>query len=434
MSALSEVGTTITRGIQDTAAVIPLLGTAQCEKHVGSALKGGYLYAAATPLSIFGSLGVVKFGVSVLISCISIHKPSFSFKLTPYPKLSVTFRGRLWSGAKILDNAGFKPVGTATSLIAMDGTRYTAETLLMQIIKEKHIDPERLFVEWKSTDWNVMLVIYTTIAAVCSFIPYTALISPHFKLSVVHSPWIFPLLRIVGSCLAAVCCQFLIQTRVISLMKNRIMFMIMNRMLVNDLKSSNPDLDIHEQNAFQWDESRPSEECLWNLEQYLCSQYGPNDGPGNLPIFPVTSGRRGLPRDVSTKVDTFEFAKPYAIHDKLRDVRNEHIRTSSFHRAFIFISWTIVFLSLPATVAGYIGCFTLVSRSHGNGPLIWLLLEAALSTIRIVLWAQNPSFDKMAEISVMLNVTGYQPLVTTEKNIEVVKGKSTLASERQFLE
>ncbi len=430
------------RGIQDIAAVIPLLGTGQCEKHVGSALEGGYLYAAATPLSIFGSLGVVKLGIFVLISSISIPKPSFSFKLIPYPKLSVTFRGHRWSGAKILDNAGFKPVGTATPLIAMDGTRYTAETQLMQILKEKHIDPERLFVEWKSTDWNVMLVICTTAAAVFSFIPYTALISPHFKLSVVHSPWIFPLLRTVGSCLAAVCCQFLIQTRVISLMKNRIMFMIMNRMLVDDLKSkenNNPDLDIHKQNALQWDESRPSDECLWDLEQYLCSQYsntqpsdGPNEGPGNLPISSVTWGRRGLPCDVSIQVDTFEFCKPYAIHDKLRDVRNEHIRTSSFNHAFIFISWTILFLSLPATVAGYVGCFKLVSRSHGNGPLIWVLLEAALSIIRIVLWARNPSFDERAEISVMLKLTDHQPPV--EKNIEVVKGRSTLASERQFLE
>jgi hypothetical protein len=348
--------------------------------------------------------------------------PSFSYRLTPYPKLSVTFRGRHWSGAKTLDNAGFKLVGIATSLIAMDGTRFTAETQLMQIIREKHIDPERLFVKWKSTDWNVMLVVYTTITAVCSFIPYAALISPHSKLSVVHSPWIFPLLRTVGSCLTAVCCQFLIQTRVISLLKHRIMFMIMNRLLVDDLKSSNHYLDIHKQNAFQWDESRPSEECLWGLEQYLSSQCGPDDG--NLPIFPVTSGRRGLPRDVSIQVDTFEFGKPYAILDKLRDVRNEHIRTSSFNQAFIFISWIILFLSLPATVAGYIGCFRLVSGSHGNGPLIWLLLEAALSTIRIVLWAQNPKIDEMAEISVVLKLTDHQPPVTTEKNIEVAKGES----------
>ncbi len=116
-----------------------------------------------------GSLGIVKIGISILISSISIPKSSFSFKFTPYPKLS----GRCWLGARILDNAGFKPVGTVTPLIAMDGTRYMAETRLMEILKEKHIkDPERLSVEWKSAEWNVMLVLYIMVAAVCS--------RPHF--------------------------------------------------------------------------------------------------------------------------------------------------------------------------------------------------------------------------------------------------------------
>ena len=141
MSQPPNIGTTLTGGIQDIAALLPLLGTDQCEKHVGSALEGGYLYAAAAPLSIFGSLGVVKIGISV----------------------------RRWLGARILDNAGFKPVGTVAPLIAMDETRYMAETRLMEILKEKHIDdPERVSVEWKSTEWNVMLVLCIMVAAVCS--------------------------------------------------------------------------------------------------------------------------------------------------------------------------------------------------------------------------------------------------------------------------
>ncbi len=87
----------------------------------------------------------------------------------------------------------------------MDGTRYTAETRLIEILKEKHIeDPERLSVEWKSTEWNVMLVLCIMVAAVRSVTPYIALISLRFRPSVVHSPWIFPLLRTVGGSLAAV--------------------------------------------------------------------------------------------------------------------------------------------------------------------------------------------------------------------------------------
>ena len=268
--------------------------------------------------------GIVKIGISVLVSSISIPKPSFSFKFTPYSKPSVTFHGRRWLGARILDNAGFKPVGTVAPLIAMDGTRYTAEMRLMEILKEKHIeDPERLSVEWKSAEWIVMLVLCTMVAAV-SVIPYIALISPHFRPSVVHSPWIFPLLRTVGGSLAAICCQFLIQSRVISLMKNRIIFMIMNRILLDDLKSksNNPDLDIRSQNVFRWDENLPSEECLWNLEQYLrprCSTIQPSDSPNegldNSPASPsiepfATGERQDHPRDVTIQMDTLEISEP----------------------------------------------------------------------------------------------------------------------------
>ncbi len=237
-------------------------------------------------------------------------------------------------------------------------------------------------------------------------------------------------------------------------MKNRVIFMIMNRVLLDDLKSkkketNNPDLDILSQNSFRWDEDLPSEECLWNLEQYLRSRPSntqPSDGPsegGYLPTSPsnehsTTGEHRDRPRDISIPTDTFEFSKPEEILNKLYDVRNEHIHTSSLNIAFIFISWIILLLSLPATVAGYIGCFTLVSGSRGNGPLIWLLLEAGLSIIRILVWAWNPIFDERIGTTARLKPTDHQPLVTTEKDIEVIEqtGENTLSlvPERQFLE
>jgi len=87
-----NVGRTLTGGIQDIAALLPLLGTDQCEKHVGSALDGGYLYAAAAPLSIFGSLVIVKMGISVLISSISIPKFYIS-----YHKFPINFSQDQWA-------------------------------------------------------------------------------------------------------------------------------------------------------------------------------------------------------------------------------------------------------------------------------------------------------------------------------------------------
>src|SRR6267378_3891351 len=423
-----NVGRTLTGGIQDIAALLPLLGTDQCEKHVGSALDGGFLYAAAAPLSLFGSLGIVKIGISVLISSISIPKISISFR-----KFSIKFSQDRWLGARTLDNAGFKPVGTVAPLIAMDGTRYTAETRLIQILDEKHIDnPENLSIKWKSREWNIALIIFTMVAAVISGIPYIALLLQNSRPSLVHTPWIFPLLRSGGSCLAAVCCQFLIQSRVISLMKNRIVFMVINRDLVDDLKSQHrdiiPKLDLERDERLRWDVDLPAEQCLWSLEQFLSrgSFTKPSDGPNELGAH------------ASIEMNILSFSDPEQIRGKLQELREEHFPTPAIDRAFIFISWITLCLSLPATVAGYIGCFTLVSDSQENGPLIWLGLETALSIIRILVWAWNPSFDEATDITVKLKLTEDQPLVTTEKDVQVIgsTGDNTLAliPERQFLE
>lgn len=110
-------------------------------------------------------------------------------------------------------------------------------------------------------------------------------------------------------------------------------------------------------------------------------------------------------------METSDFSRPEDIRNKLLDLHNKHNHTSPFNHTFIFISWIILLLSLPATVAGYIGCFTLVSGSHGNGPLIWVGLEASLSIIRILLWAWNPSFDESTDIAVRLELANDQPLV-----------------------
>ena len=67
------IGSTLTAGIQDIAAILPLLGTEQCSIHVSSALTRGYLYAASAPMSIFGSLRVVSAGFKTLVACFSFR-------------------------------------------------------------------------------------------------------------------------------------------------------------------------------------------------------------------------------------------------------------------------------------------------------------------------------------------------------------------------
>jgi hypothetical protein len=67
----SSPGASLVSGIQDISAFLPVIGTEQRERHVGEALDGGFLYAAATPLSLFGSLGIVESGTAILCASVS---------------------------------------------------------------------------------------------------------------------------------------------------------------------------------------------------------------------------------------------------------------------------------------------------------------------------------------------------------------------------
>ena len=99
MSGGITFGATITGGIQNIAGLLPLLGTQQCEEHIGSALTKGYLYTAATPTSIFSRLGVARAGFKTLIACLP---------------------GQTWSGVTILANMGFELKGINLSLVMID--------------------------------------------------------------------------------------------------------------------------------------------------------------------------------------------------------------------------------------------------------------------------------------------------------------------------
>ncbi|KAF9000865.1 hypothetical protein BDQ17DRAFT_1211986, partial [Cyathus striatus] len=118
------LGQTVIDGIQEISAILPLLGTEQCEEHSGSALRGGFCYVGITPVSIFGSLGVVKTGINVLVSSIVIPKWHFL-------------------GAERLANGGFRPIGDVAPMIAMDpqfSERFLAESQLEKLLEDEHID------------------------------------------------------------------------------------------------------------------------------------------------------------------------------------------------------------------------------------------------------------------------------------------------------
>ncbi|KAK7016996.1 hypothetical protein VNI00_012588 [Paramarasmius palmivorus] len=130
-----DFGDTLSSGIQDVAALLPLLGTDQCERQAGSSLEKGYMYSAASILSLFGSLGIAKAGFATFLGSIA-HPP---------------FNGGRW-----LDNAGFTTPGSVTSMVTIDKATglYGAEANLRKLLKEQHIDDPRLISGFTWSGWD----------------------------------------------------------------------------------------------------------------------------------------------------------------------------------------------------------------------------------------------------------------------------------------
>ena len=195
------MGSTLTGGIQNIAALLPLLGTEQCSIHVSSALTRGYLYAASAPMSIFGSLGVVSAGFKTLVAC-------FAF-------------GDI-EGAKILGNMGFEPQGENLSLIMVESGkgenkgRYIIENRIDALIDELNIDKNRITgVSHKSVGWNIKMMATTALLCTFSIAPYIYinLRANHLDLKR-GTIWVFPILRSTGGFITATLIQLLIQRRI----------------------------------------------------------------------------------------------------------------------------------------------------------------------------------------------------------------------------
>ena len=195
-SSNGGIGSTLVGGIQDISAILPLLGTEQCSEQVSSALTRGYLYSAATLMSIFGSLGVVSAGFKTLVAC-------FSF-------------GDI-EGARIFGNMGFEPQGENLSLIMVEAGkgknkgRYIIESRIEDLIKELNIDKNRTTgVSHKSTAWNVKMIATTALLCAFGVAPYIYLNlgANNLKKS---TTWVFPVLHATGGFIAATLIQLLIQ-------------------------------------------------------------------------------------------------------------------------------------------------------------------------------------------------------------------------------
>ncbi|KAJ7573755.1 hypothetical protein C8J56DRAFT_506314 [Mycena floridula] len=296
-----NIGKTLVSGIQDISAFLPIIGTEQCERHIGSALDGGFLYAAATPLSMFGSLGIIKASIAVL--CASAHS-----------KL-----------AQMLSDAGFKLEGSAAAMIgkvprgdkdqaAQQAKTYVAARHFLELLKKQHIenDVSRLSLVYTYRRWNVSLILSTILLSALGIIPYIPIIvEPHKSVT----NWLYPFLRIIGSATCVIAVQFIIQIR--------------TKTILNDVLEK-----LKEENGRK-NRQKSSE----------------NDEPS------TTSKDIGSD---NKKVHDPEKGPAPSTEDPPRKAPSPKITFTHLNLTFLQIC---LFLGIGATGVGYLGCFTVIQNT-----------------------------------------------------------------------
>uniref|UniRef100_A0A0W0F969 Uncharacterized protein n=2 Tax=Moniliophthora roreri TaxID=221103 RepID=A0A0W0F969_MONRR len=376
---------TLANGIQDVAALLPLLGTQQCERHVGSALQKGYLYAAATVLSLFGSLGIVKAAFATLLATIT------------HP-----FYGGRW-----LDDAGFNTPGSVSSMVtvAKDTGRYGAEVALEKLLKEQHIDDLNLVKEiswtgWKKEDldeksdvaaehwintvkayilsWNGMLILSSFLSAILSISPYLYLMGGHWNKPL---SWLFPLLRSFGSFLCVVAVQLALQLRIHCIANTSLTW---RKILQNHWKE---DLDQAVLEAHIWGHLPPDLQAKNAVFYHFLRRNAPSQ----------------LSNDTEKgKTASQAFLDPDAYLSKEECHALEELIAIDW---LLMLYQLIIIIGMGMIVTGYVGCFSLVGQTNvPNGPYVWFGLEAALSLIRMFLWGSNPEWDESTSLTVTLEL------------------------------
>lgn len=432
---------TVVGGIQDVSALLPLLGTEQCEKHVGSALDRGFLYSSITPISIFGSLGIVRAAFNILIASLSIQHYRFL-------------------GAKKLNDGGFGPSGEVAPMIALDPRhpkRFLAESRLEAMLDDEHIENvEDLTVSlgqgvfW----WNITLVSFSSVIATAGLLPYILIIrnSQHSrpagsdKLDLFPSGWGFPVVRILGSALCVIAAQVLMQIRILVLLKTRLLFITIDRLA----KEANIDLELaihtrterncaHEEKQY-WSADVASEKCIWALQRWLAIK------DRKRPAHP-TEDLESQAHPAEGRENQDHSTKESKIRDHRQKIgeiyKTEYKRQLESMNKFVPLWFTPVLgftlvVGIAFTIGGYIGCFYLIQHSTNDtfGPLVWLILEAFLSVIRILVWALNPSWDDSKGIVFKLQLAPHSPLITcnmTQQDI-TEDGLAPIARANNFLE
>ncbi|ESK91539.1 hypothetical protein Moror_2588 [Moniliophthora roreri MCA 2997] len=475
-------GETLSSGIQDISALLPLLGTEQCEQNVGSALEKGYLYAAVASLSLFGSLGVVKAAFATLFATIT------------WP-----FHGGLW-----LNNAGFATSGSVSSMVTIDKDTgmYVAEIKLRKLLEAQNIEDFRLLseIQWSGqkyakdssynaaeamrrlneqdrdmggarfsrylreiqrditcwdfkelvrdlkgmgrrltfkfqhaikmgheifpNSWNALLIMTSALSALLSVTPYIYLASSHWSHPL---SWIYPALRSFGSFLCVVCVQLALQTRI-----HQIANMCLAWMKIRQ-SHENLDEEIKRGKADKLEERIRRHTQLpgtatvgirwwsiqwWSIQWWAIRRWSIQWWA--IRRWAIRWWAKWANRD-----------SPSVIEEGRHEDNGQHMGLSAEQQEvaallnfspMLIVYQLLIAAGMAMIVAGYVGCFSIVSQSDlpPSGPYIWFVMETVLSMLRIFLWGVNPSWDEHMEwtLTFQQHNNASFPLITSPNNSE----------------
>ncbi len=365
-----------TNGIQDVSALLPLLGTEQCEIHTLSALDRGFLYTAATPMSLFGSLGIAKAAFTTLWG-------SIEWK-------------RLY-GPRQLNNAGFQQRGVMEVLSSgmdLPNALSLGERKIWDILRRSKFT--RVDINLSSTGWlvwNFKMMMFSVALGVFGFVPFVDVIVNGTEDKSFRATWMYPMIRIAGSILSGVMVQFILQFTILKRLYYRIRFMALN----NHFKEEPKIIPVE----WNWNPDNRSTLVLSDLRKQISKKEALEDADSEdsteEEVTPKGVLELKLDDPMLQNLHSFiSFGRnlPSAPASQPTKSIINRILTPLFPSLHLILARFVLLIGLVAAVVGYVGSFTIIQASNTTrGPLLWLFAEAMLSIIRVAIWAANPSWD-----------------------------------------
>ncbi|KAJ7920793.1 hypothetical protein B0H13DRAFT_172637 [Mycena leptocephala] len=201
-------------------------------------------------------------------------------------------------------------------------------------------------------------------------LPYVYILIKDIAHHPFSSTWMYPVLRVLGSAVAAIMIQLIIQFRLMTIVHRRLSFHAVNHLFKTEDRAP----------PTWWNPAQRAEDCLSKLRADI-SKFQENRPPY------LRNGDGGLDERF-LGVGPF---KPYP-----RTASNTTRSGGTFQPIVIctVVFQLLLLLGMAASVWGYVGCFKIVqSSTNVIGPVVWVVVELVLSLLRLLIWAVNPTTD-----------------------------------------